>query len=182
MEPKVLQCQFCEKSFGEDDVKRMRFFPQSAGCWDCYVELSKSPIQKSCFGKASLLDSHGKPKPQGFAYDPTAVECRPDVGLCPHRHICPKFINGQIHRERVAIQEAYPVIPFKQKDSIIGEAFELCLKGTTKAALQKLVTANGGDAVRILRIFRKGTARDQYWMMDEVGDYLKIYFVPEDSK
>lgn len=181
METKVLECQFCSKLFSEDDVKRMLFFPESSGCWNCYVILSKEPIRKSCFGKKSIVDTHGKVVPQGHAYDPTAVQCRADVGFCPHRFICPKFISGEIMSERTAVKEAYPMIPFKQKDSIIGEAFSLCLKGTTKSNLHKLVTNHGGDAVRILRIFRKGVINDTYWKLDEIGEYLKIYLLPETS-
>jgi hypothetical protein len=136
--------------------------------------MTAQPINVTCFGKETVRRGD-RVVPGHFAYDPLAVECKAEGGICPFRLICPKFANGQIREMHYELLEVYPMIPFKQKDTIVYKAFQMCLAGTTMSKLRKFVESEKGDPVRVLRHFRKGEANGATWDFDEVGESIRIY-------
>lgn len=175
-EVKPFECETCSGAFSETDVKRLEFFTDTMTCFKCYITIRQKPINVSCFGKETVYATNGTVKPGGFAYDPISIDCKPEGGTCPHRFICPEFISRRIETLRLAMLDKFPMIPFKQKDTIIREAFKMCLKGTTKKKLFAMVTDLKGDPVRILRTLRRGKNNEGTWRLDEVGHSIKIFY------
>lgn len=171
---KILRCSLCTKRFSIEDVKEYRFFPETLTCFGCYQTLSKRDYSFTCFGKQNKVSDTGKVIK--FGYDPGAsVDCSMH---CPHRKICRLFASKEIHQKQqdIAFEKK---LPFRNKGTVIRQAFKMCLKGTTKKRLVNFIERKGKVSWRILRILKSGTDGKHHWRYEQVLKVIKIYLEME---
>jgi hypothetical protein len=70
----------------------------------------------------------------------------------------------------------FPNNPFRQPESIISRAFELCKKGVTIAELTKFVKSQHGEPTRIVRIMRQGQRWGYRWLVNENKGHIKVIY------
>ena len=64
--------------------------------------------------------------------------------------------------------------PYRQKTSIIHQAFQLAKKGVKESELTRYITKRSGNAARVLKELKKGSAQGYLWDVDDFNGYLKI--------
>lgn len=169
MNDKVLRCSLCTKKFDKEDVKKYRYFVEISTCYNCCEDMSKKDFSFTCFGKPNKISDTGKVI--GFGYDPVLST---DCSLhCRHKVICKLFATGELERlkEQVAIDES---IPFK-RNTVIGTAFRMCMKGTTDKKLHRFLEKETNNTERVVRILKSGANGRQKWLFKQVANIMKIY-------
>jgi hypothetical protein len=64
--------------------------------------------------------------------------------------------------------------PYKQKSSIIHQAFQMAKHGVKEVELTKYITKRSGNPARVLKELKKGAAQGFLWDVEDFNGYLKI--------
>lgn len=64
--------------------------------------------------------------------------------------------------------------PYRQVGSLIRQAFQMCLKGTTEQELVRMITNRGGSPRVIVKILKQGYDREFRWDVLESRGKIKI--------
>lgn len=141
----MIECLLCAVRFSEADIDQGKLLLPTFICRRCYQTMKKGT--ETCFGKREF-------------YSAMAQECR---YLCPDRKVCPQFLDKEPSEEPVQG-------PFRNPESVIYQAFDLCRQGTTLIGLRHFVRGKGMNLERVLRIFRWEQWHGWKWVFKETLD------------
>lgn len=64
--------------------------------------------------------------------------------------------------------------PYRQKSSIVHQAFQLAKKGATEKEIVRLVNSMKGDSARILKKLRRGYGGKFLWDVEEARGRIRV--------